>query len=142
GALMAWKFSRSRKAMKSARPLTRRLSLEPLEDRCLLAGTWTPLVNAPPTSVGTMLLLTDGTVMAHGQQVSSDWYKLTPDATGSYVNGTWTTLASMAETRLYFGTQVLPDGRVFLMGGEYSSGGSEVNTGEIYDPQTDTWTAA
>src|SRR2546422_2595875 len=29
----------------------------------------------------------------------SAWYKLTPDSTGNYTNGSWTTLASMNYTR-------------------------------------------
>ena len=66
------------------------------------------------------------------------WAKLTPDSTGSYINGTWTTLASGRDTRLYDASQVLKDGRVFVAGGEYGTGGS---TGEVYNPLTNTWTA-
>jgi hypothetical protein len=91
-----------------------------------------------------MLLLSDGTVMAQGAPLgsvgSSQWFRLTPDASGSYANGTWTTLASMHVSRQYFPSNVLPDGRVFLVGGEYSSGGGFTNTAEMYDPLTDTWT--
>ncbi len=57
----------------------------------LPAGTWTPLGHAAPNGIGTMELLTDGTVMALS---GGNYYKLTPDATGSYVNGTWSQLAS------------------------------------------------
>jgi hypothetical protein len=35
---------------------------------------------------------------------------------------------------------VLPDGRVFLVGGESSSAGDFTNTAEMYDPLTNTWT--
>src|ERR1700734_2804015 len=63
------------------------------------AQTWTPLVNAPTFYPGSALLLTDGTVMVQDQGSSgagtSNWWKLTPDNTGSYVNGTWTQLASL-----------------------------------------------
>lgn len=83
-----------------------------------------------------MLLLNDGTVMAHNGQGSA-WYRLTPDSSGSYVNGTWTTLAAMHDTRLYFSSDVLKDGRVFVAGGEYGIG---KKTGEVYDPLTNTWT--
>ena len=61
--------------------------------------------------------LSDGTVI--GTQ-GKNWYKLTPDSSGSYVNGTWSTMASMSLERLYDATNVLPDGRVFVVGGEYS----------------------
>jgi hypothetical protein len=42
-------------------------------------------------------------------------------------------------SRLYFGSNVLPDGRVFVQGGEYSSAGSFTRTGEIYDPVANSW---
>src|SRR5262249_43306063 len=88
------------------------------------------------------LLLSDGTVMAKGfagggDGIGNSWYRLTPDVNGSYVNGTWSTLAAMHDTRLYFSTQVLKDARVFVAGGEYGTGGA---TAEIYDPVPDTWT--
>ena len=60
---------------------------------------WTPLINQP-TFLDTVnclgaanpLLLTDGTVMVQNGGCQ-DWWRLTPDKTGSYVNGTWTELA-------------------------------------------------
>ncbi|MFO0939199.1 MAG: cadherin domain-containing protein [Pirellulales bacterium] len=119
------------------------LRSEQLEERDLFA-VWTPLTNVAPDAIGTMMLLTDGTVMAQGGGVSKDWYKLTPDNTGNYHNGTWSKLASMSLERLYFGSNVLPDGRVFVLGGEYSgpAGNSTwVNSGEMYDSLTNTWTA-
>ena len=90
-----------------------------------------------------MLLLTDGTVMCKsgsgGASYGNQWNKLTPDSKGSYVNGTWTTLSPMNDTRLYFASQVLKDGRVFVAGGEYGTGGAK---GETYNSLTDTWTEA
>jgi hypothetical protein len=120
--------------------------LENLEDRVVPAGTWTALTNLVPSSTGTgtMMLLTDGTVMAQGGSVVKTWYQLKPDSTGSYVNGTWSQLASMSLERLYMGSNVLPDGRVFVVGGEYSGpGGAQnfTNTGEIYNPLTNSWTS-
>src|SRR6266853_704441 len=109
------------------------------------AGTWTALAHGAPSSCGgVMLLLTDGTVMVKSSSGGSDgygnlWNKLTPDSQGSYANGTWTTLAAMHDTRLYFASQVLKDGRVFVAGGEYGTGGS---AGETYNPLTNTWTPA
>ena len=86
-----------------------------------------------------MILLPDGTVMAANSNTSSTWYRLTPDAQGHYVNGTWTTLQSMHDTRLYYSSQVLKDGRLFVAGGEYGIG---KKTGETYDPLTNTWKMA
>ncbi len=57
-----------------------------------LAQTLTTLKNQPPDGAGVPFLLTDGTVMVQGN-IGNDWYKLTPDINGSYVNGTWTRLA-------------------------------------------------
>jgi hypothetical protein len=93
------------------------------------------------------LLLTDGTVIAHAAG-TADWYRLTPDITGSYVNGTWSQIASLPVIKgtqyapQYFASAVLPDGRVIIMGGEYNGGGDDHTTmGAIYDPLADSWTA-
>ncbi len=104
------------------------------------AGTWTKIVNNPPGAVNLMLLLSDGTVMCannNGSTIGKAWYKLTPNASGSYVNGTWSSLASMHDTRLYYQTQLLQDGRVYCSGGEYGTGGPKA---EIYSPNTNVWT--
>ena len=106
-------------------------------------ASWSPLTNLPPGgSVINMLLLTDGTVITQSGDDAQHWFKLTPDAHGSYVNGTWTTLAPMSFPRLYFTTDVLQDGRVWLLGGEYTGPYLDANiapSGEIYDPIKNTW---
>jgi hypothetical protein len=105
-------------------------------------GTWTKLAHQPTFETDTALLLTDGTVMMH-QYNSTNWWRLTPTEEGSYVNGTWTQLASMQTgyQPLYFASAVLPDGRVLVEGGEYNNlNGDETNLGDIYDPTTNTWT--
>ncbi len=83
------------------------------------AATWTSLANSAPSGAGTMILLTDGTVMIEHSD-HTHWMRLTPDAQGSYVNGTWTQNAinPMNTGRLYFASNVLPDGRVWVFGGE------------------------
>lgn len=107
--------------------------------RVLALGSWATVVQPPPGNNGLqhMLLLSDGTVMVQQTGTSSNWYRLSPDIHGSYVNGTWTTLAPMNDTRQFYASAVLRDGRVFVAGGEYGSGG---NTAEIYDPRSDVWT--
>ena len=105
------------------------------------AGTWTPLAHTAPGGVNLMLQLSDGSVLCaneNGQTIGGGWFRLTPDVHGSYVNGTWTTLASAHDTRLYFPAQVVRDGRVFIAGGEYGTGGSKA---EVYDPLTNVWTS-
>ena len=104
-----------------------------------LPGWWVKLSNNPGFDASTMLLLTDGTVMCQ-EQGGRNWKKLTPDAQGSYDNGTWSDLAPMNNTRRYYASAVLQDGRVFVSGGEYSDAGSETTATEMYDPATDSWT--
>jgi hypothetical protein len=105
-------------------------------------GAWQKLKNQPTFPTDTALLLTDGTVMMH-QYNSGTWWKLTPTEAGSYVDGTWTQLASMQSgyAPLYFASAVLPDGRVIVEGGEYNNlQGVETNLGDIYDPVANAWT--
>jgi hypothetical protein len=107
------------------------------------AQSWAPLNNQPGFGVGTALLLTDGTVMAQ-QNNTGNWWRLTPDLSGSYRNGTWSQLASLPAgyAPLYFASAVLPDGRVIVEGGEYNNGVQEETTlGAIYDPVTNSWTS-
>ncbi len=145
------------------------------------AGVWTPLANeptfmnppsqcaqypnsmcAPPGSyswggVINANLLTDGSILIAAYAVDDNYsytfgeYKLTPDIFGSYVNGTWTQVASLPDAQtpqnpngwgpLYFASAVLPDGRVIYEGGEYSSDFefALASRGAIYDPVANTW---
>jgi hypothetical protein len=89
------------------------------------AGTWQTLTNPPPLpdifdpsgvdqypgGAAFPLLMTDGGVMV--QNVGDGKiFKLTPDLKGSYVNGTWSRLATMPYVS-YAGAQaVLPDGHI------------------------------
>ena len=88
------------------------------------AQTWTPLTHQPTFGAGTALLLTDGTVMVQDAAFTNPnhWWRLKPDSSGSYVNGTWTQLASLPSgyDPLYYASAVLPDGRLVIVGGEYN----------------------
>ncbi len=109
----------------------------------LPAQTLQQLVNQPPDGAGIGFLLTDGTVIFQGN-AGSDWWKLTPDDTGSYINGTWSQLASLPAGYVpyAFSSAVLADGRVVVVGGEYNNGNFALtNKGAIYDPKANTWTA-
>jgi hypothetical protein len=108
------------------------------------SGAWQSAPSGLPSSVqpSNPLLLTDGTVIIHnGNQ--SDWWRLTPDVNGSYVNGTWSQFASLPSGYgpLYFASAVLADGRVIVEGGEYNMYGSPTwtNKGAIWSPSTGTW---
>jgi hypothetical protein len=107
------------------------------------SSKWQKLTNVPTFQTDTALQLTDGTIMVH-QYLSAAWWRLTPDITGSYLNGTWTQLASMPSgyAPLYFGSAVLADGQVVVEGGEYNGGtDDETNLGAIYNPTTNAWTS-
>lgn len=123
-----------------------------------IASPWQALNNQPPFTTNDCnegfpgaanpLLLTDGSVIVQDAGCP-DWWKLTPDKTGSYVNGTWTQIGSLPDgySPLYHSSAVLPDGRVIIMGGEYNVVNGVFFTpiwtaqGAIYDPVTDVWTA-
>src|SRR5581483_1601124 len=110
----------------------------------VLAQSWSKLTNTAPFNAGVALLLTDGRVLVHAEQdAPADWYTLTPDNHGSYINGTWKKVASLPSGYgpVYQSSAVLPDGRVLVEGGEYNFGqGVWTNLGAIYDPKANTWT--
>jgi len=104
-------------------------------------GKWTAVKNlAPHFHNGGLTLLTDGRVLCHntnGGGLGTGWDVLTPDSSGSYINGRWDSIAPMEYDRLYFSSQVLPNGNVYVAGGEYGAGGGY---GEVYNPLTNIWT--
>jgi hypothetical protein len=107
------------------------------------AQTLTNLTHQPPDGALITFQMTDGTVLAQGNG-ENDWWKLTPDNKGSYLNGTWTKMASLQSgyQPLYFAAAVLSDGRLVISGGEYNQNEfSFTNLGAVYDPIANTWTA-
>ncbi len=106
------------------------------------AQTLTPLVNAPPADgIVYGYLMTNGQVLLQGGNLS-DWYTLTPDANGSYIDGTWAQVASLPAPYAPDATSgaVLPDGRVLVTGGEYNGGSFALDTeSAVYDPAQDSW---
>ena len=71
--------------------------------------------------IGTMLLLSDGSVMVDAGlecNPGNTWYLLTPDSSGNYADGTWHALASSNIGRLFFGSVVMQNGDVMVLGGE------------------------
>jgi hypothetical protein len=130
-------------------------------------GSWQPLKNQPqisdivftsggygydsPSGAASPLLMTDGSVMIQNEgyfAIDGRIFKLTPDINGSYVNGTWSELASMPYAEAAASQAVLADGRVLIEGGEYSGNAAGdfynfllTNQGAIYDPVANTWTS-
>ena len=125
------------------------------------SGFWTAMINEPPFFASGAFLLTDGRVLVEDAILTNvAWWTLTPDNTGSYINGTWTEVASPGPcpngkqstatiyAPLYYASAVLADGRFVMIGGEYDynynyvNGSGEVWTdqGAIYDPVANSWT--
>jgi hypothetical protein len=105
------------------------------------AQTLTKLQHPAPDQTLVGFVLTDGTVLVQGG-AANDWWKLTPDNTGSYVRGTWSQQASLPSgyVPLYFASAVLADGRVVIAGGEYNNDEFAFsNVCAIYDPVANTW---
>jgi hypothetical protein len=108
-----------------------------------LAQTLKNLAHQPPDGVQLSFQMTDGTVVVQGNG-NSDWWKLTPDINGSYLNGTWTQVASLPSgySPSAMASAVLADGRLIIEGGEYNFNNFTLtNLGAIYDPNANTWTA-
>jgi hypothetical protein len=126
-------------------------AIEVLPAPSTTVGTWT---NGNPVPTGLSVfaqpqLLTDGSVLM-GDGQSSRWFKLTPDAKGSYATGTWSQLASSNVVRGFTPSAMLKNGQFFIEGGEYVAGDDPKGTPvvlpdhssiDIYDPVMNTWTA-
>src|SRR4051794_14238668 len=107
------------------------------------AADWKRITN-PPAVAGTMVLLTNGEVMTLTSSGYQVWMRLSPDAKGDYSNGSWRLTTPMSIPRLYFGSNVVRDTRLIVIGGEYSGNplqANHTNTGEAYNPATDSWSA-
>ena len=86
---------------------------------------FTVLVNQPPDAGALGLLLTDGSVMMQSANDAGVFYRLTPDANGSYVTGTWSRLSISAAPV----TRPMPVRKpCWPMGGSCSSAASTTRT--------------
>ena len=112
-------------------------------------GPFTALAHQPPASGYLAMLLTDGSVLMQSNADAGVFYRLTPDANGSYVNGTWSQITSPpAGYEPYAAAEaVLGDGRVLFVGGEYNQNDYSLpfapsgltNMSAVYDPVADAW---
>ncbi len=108
-----------------------------------------PLVNQPTLFITRLILLTDGTVMT-GQTPASGgpetYHRLTPDAFGNYVQGTWSLMASPQDPEDPQGyalgesakAAVMADGRVLFIGPDVSTTEGAL-IAAVYDPSMDSW---
>jgi hypothetical protein len=114
---------------------------------CALWQVITLIFCASNANGGTAFLLTDGSVLMQECLLgygTRRWWKLTPDSSGSYFNGSWRRVRDSHLGRKYFSSAVLADGRVLVFGGEYTdasgaNANDESNRCEIYDPVADSW---
>jgi PKD repeat protein len=112
-------------------------------------GTWAKVKNlAPDPNNGGMIVLTDGSIVLHTSSGGTMgdgtiWDRLTPDSTGSYINGTWSQIAPMTQERFSFSSEMLKNGNVYAAGGEYGTDGTQAGWHiEVYNPLTNVWTEA
>jgi len=105
------------------------------------AQTTQNLTHPAPDGAVIGFVLTDGTVLVQGN-AGNDFWKLTPDSTGSYVKGTWKQMATLPDgyDPDAGSSAVLADGRVLFLGGEYQDGNfALVDTCMVYDPIKNKW---
>src|SRR5215475_9097731 len=136
------RFLLQRKVVRLAKRLSVVTTLLVVLSCVAFAQTLQNLTHQPPAGVGMTFQLTDGSVMFQGN-AEANWYKLTPDINGSYLNGTWAKLASLPSGYIpdAFASAVLADGRLLIEGGEYNNNQFTLtNQGAIYDPKANTWT--
>src|SRR5438045_1816973 len=76
-----------------------------------MAGSWQTFTAPSGVSADTMLLLNDGSALVHNADGTSgsgagenDWYRLTPDDTDRYRNGSWSSALRMTTERQFFAT--------------------------------------
>jgi hypothetical protein len=111
---------------------------------------FTALLTQPPEAGQLSLLLTDGSVMMQSANDAGVFYRLAPDANGSYIYGTWSRLSSPPSGYAPYASSevVLADGRVLFVGGEYNQNqyalpftpSGLTNMSAVYDPVADRWT--
>ncbi len=122
-----------------------RIGFDPLETRELLTGSWSSLTDIGGNPVPFFqheILLSDGSVLAQTgrDQATNTWIRLNISGNVARI----TSVPNSSVDRLFYTSDVLTDGRVLVLGGEYSDPNTDqndTNTGEIYDPVANTWTS-
>lgn len=114
------------------------------------ADTWTP-VTVPDRGFGyEVAALPDGGAVAvggndGGELFGGDGSLVTRVDRFDPATGQWSPVAPLTTPRMGFQAVALEDGRVLVTGGEtggtVDTAGETVRSTELYDPETDTWTA-
>jgi hypothetical protein len=114
-----------------------------------LRRAWTPGPPLEARALHTATLLPSGRVLVTG----GTYFVPVPDVGTQFlasaqvydpVTGTWLAAAPMATARAGHTATLLPSGRVLVTGGETRDGATyrALGSAELYDPVTDTWSAA
>jgi Kelch motif len=107
-------------------------------------GTWTPSGPFNDVRAGAAAVrLLDGRVLLAGGVPPTTYYSAPATASAEIFDpntGQWTPTSSMAVARADAAAALLPDGRVLVAGGR--NGSSFLQSVEIYDPVTETWSTA
>ncbi len=107
-------------------------------------GVWTQTGSMSQERAGHVAaVLPDGRVLVAGGLVGTyDPIPLSSAEVYDPADGTWSNVSSMNQPRgIFFTASVLPDGRVFVAGGDQSFG-NPLSSAEIYDPAADKWSTA
>ncbi|HMY16159.1 MAG TPA: kelch repeat-containing protein, partial [Polyangium sp.] len=105
-------------------------------EEVLVDPAWQFVAPVSAVSAHTATRLADGRIFIGGGTYTS---------TGSIYDSatnTWTSTSSNGSfgARLWAGAILLPNGKVLIAGGDRGGGFGIVNTGQLYDPVTNTWT--
>lgn len=99
-----------------------------------LTKTWTPTTNCPfPNFAAPATELNDKRIFISAGNISKAYF-FDPELE------TWTETANLSSMRILHTQQLLPDGRVLVLGGSINASGV-IADADIFDPNTETWTS-
>lgn len=88
-------------------------------------------------------VLLDGRVLVAGGYTQGSSVATTSSEIYNPTTGNWNAGPPMSQRRASYAWMILPDGRVLVAGGSGDPGGtSSTGSAEIYDPQSNSWSAA
>ncbi len=119
--------------------------VEELESRLAPAGNWSAASDmASPRQFHTETLLDNGKVLvAGGSYAQGLGHGLASTELYDSINNSWSSASSMATLRMQHTATLLSNGKVLVAGGQSGTQqGVFLNSAELYDPATNTWSPA